>query len=55
MKLQILPLLAGAAFALAAVTSASAGTLDTIKSKGYLQCGVNPSLPGFGRSQAGSG
>ena len=28
--------------------TASAGTLDTVKSKGFLQCGVNSGLAGFG-------
>jgi general L-amino acid transport system substrate-binding protein len=36
-----------AALAISAV-SASAGTLDTVKQKGFVQCGVNPSLIGFG-------
>lgn len=29
------------------VGSAQAGTLDTVKSKGYIQCGVSQGLPGF--------
>jgi general L-amino acid transport system substrate-binding protein len=28
-------------------SAASAGTLDTVKAKGFLQCGVNTGLPGF--------
>jgi general L-amino acid transport system substrate-binding protein len=48
MKYHIVTLLAGAAMALAAVGSASAGTLDTVKAKGFVQCGVNTGLPGFG-------
>jgi len=48
MKNKLLPFLAGAALAVAAASSASAGTLDTIKSKGFVQCGVNTGLPGFG-------
>lgn len=28
-------------------TAASAGTLDDVKKKGFLQCGVNTGLPGF--------
>ena len=28
--------------------AASAGTLDTIKGRGYLTCGSHPALPGFG-------
>lgn len=30
-----------------AATSVSADTLDSVKSKGYLQCGVSTGLPGF--------
>ena len=44
------PLLAASMFALlgAVATPAMAGkTLDAIKSRGALNCGVNPSLPGF--------
>ncbi len=40
--------LAGAALAAAAVASASAGTLDQVKARGVLICGVNPGLAGFG-------
>jgi general L-amino acid transport system substrate-binding protein len=29
-------------------TAAHAGTLDRVKSRGYLQCGANPGLAGFG-------
>jgi general L-amino acid transport system substrate-binding protein len=29
------------------LTSASAATLDNVKSKGYIQCGVSTGLPGF--------
>lgn len=29
------------------VTSVSAGTLDDVKAKGYIQCGVDGGLPGF--------
>jgi len=46
MQKTIIPLLAGAALALTAV-SASAATLDDVKSKGTLQCGVSQGLPGF--------
>lgn len=46
MKKTILPLLATAAFGVA-VTAASAGTLDDIKAKGHVQCGVSQGLPGF--------
>ncbi|HSV00490.1 MAG TPA: amino acid ABC transporter substrate-binding protein [Roseiarcus sp.] len=40
--------LAGAAFGAATALSASAGTLDQIKARGQLICGVNPGLAGFG-------
>ncbi len=40
--------LAGAAFAVAAVFSAKAGTLDQAKTRGQLICGSNPGLAGFG-------
>ncbi len=35
--------------ALAAAGSAHAGTLDEVKARGALICGVNPSLAGFGQ------
>lgn len=35
-----------------AATSAIAGTLDDVKSKGFLQCGGNPGLTGFGAPDA---
>ena len=39
--------------ALAAALPAHAGkTLDTIKQRGQLVCGVNPSLPGFSAADA---
>jgi len=41
-----------AAFALVAVASASAGTLDQVKQKGFLQCGANTGLAGFGQPDA---
>ena len=48
-KHQMLSVLAGLAITLAgAAAPAFAGTLDTIKSKGFVQCGVNTGLPGFG-------
>lgn len=47
MKRTFLPALAGAALALSA-SFAGAATLDTVKQKGFLQCGVNTGLPGFG-------
>ena len=45
---QLKMLAAGAAVAVISVVgAASAATLDDVKSRGYLQCGVNTSLPGF--------
>jgi general L-amino acid transport system substrate-binding protein len=38
----------GAGLSLAAVTAAQAGTLDDVKAKGFIQCGSNTSLIGFG-------
>ena len=40
--------------ALSAIASqaARAGTLDTVKARGALQCGVHPALPGFGMPNA---
>ncbi|MCT8265715.1 MULTISPECIES: amino acid ABC transporter substrate-binding protein [Afifella] len=46
MKKSIVPLVAGAALAVTAV-SASAATLDDVKAKGSVQCGVSQGLPGF--------
>jgi general L-amino acid transport system substrate-binding protein len=46
MKTKILAAAFGAAFAFVA-TSAMAGTLDDIKKKGFLTCGVSQGLPGF--------
>jgi general L-amino acid transport system substrate-binding protein len=46
MRTRLLPIVAGAALSLAA-HSASATTLDNVKSKGFLQCGVNTGLLGF--------
>jgi general L-amino acid transport system substrate-binding protein len=37
--------MAGAAVAM--TTAASAGTMDDVKSKGFVQCGVSQGLPGF--------
>ncbi|HTJ59035.1 MAG TPA: amino acid ABC transporter substrate-binding protein [Devosiaceae bacterium] len=49
MKIKFLPIVAGAVLALAtAISAASAGTLDDVKAKGFVQCGVNTGLPGFG-------
>ncbi|MDW6021331.1 amino acid ABC transporter substrate-binding protein [Mesorhizobium sp. BAC0120] len=46
MKKILIGLLAAAAVG-SAVSAASAGTLDDVKKKGFLQCGVNTGLPGF--------
>ena len=44
-----LPLtLAAVGFILASALAAEAGTLDTVKSRGAMICGVNPGLAGFG-------
>ncbi len=51
MKRMILSLAFGAAAAFAA-TTASAGTLDTVKQKGLLTCGSNTGLAGFGQPDA---
>ena len=47
-------LISAAAGAIAALVSsvASAGTLDTVKQKGFLQCGANTGLAGFGQPDA---
>jgi general L-amino acid transport system substrate-binding protein len=48
MKNTLMSLALGAGLSLAAVTAAQAGTLDDVKAKGFIQCGSNPSLIGFG-------
>jgi general L-amino acid transport system substrate-binding protein len=48
MKNILVSLALGAGLSLAAVTAAQAGTLDDVKAKGFVQCGSNPSLIGFG-------
>jgi len=40
--------LMGLALVTAGFSSSSADTLDDVKAKGFVQCGVNPSLIGFG-------
>ncbi len=47
MKRKLLSLAFGAAAGVAAASSASAGTLDDVKAKGFLQCGVGQGLIGF--------
>ncbi|WP_321341275.1 amino acid ABC transporter substrate-binding protein [Breoghania sp.] len=46
MNMKILPLAVGAALGLA-VTAAHASTLEDVKAKGFVQCGVSQGLPGF--------
>ncbi|PLX39421.1 MAG: amino acid ABC transporter substrate-binding protein [Hyphomicrobiales bacterium] len=46
MKTKLMPVLIGATFA-AFATTASAATLDDVKAKGFIQCGVSQGLPGF--------
>src|SRR4051794_10535726 len=46
MKKILLPLLLGAAYGLSA-TVGSAATLNDVKAKGFVQCGVNTGLLGF--------
>jgi general L-amino acid transport system substrate-binding protein len=48
MKSRLLPIVAGAALSFVVVNAASATTLDEVKKKGFVQCGVNTGLLGFG-------
>ncbi|TMJ37524.1 MAG: amino acid ABC transporter substrate-binding protein [Alphaproteobacteria bacterium] len=48
MKSTLLSLALGVGLSVAAVSAASAGTLDDVKAKGFIQCGSNTSLIGFG-------
>lgn len=43
---KLLPVVFGAVVGMAA-SAASAGTLDDVKAKGFVQCGVSQGLPGF--------
>ncbi|MEI2386944.1 amino acid ABC transporter substrate-binding protein [Breoghania sp. JC706] len=43
---KFLPLVLGAALGMA-VTAASGATLDDVKAKGFVQCGMSQGLPGF--------
>lgn len=47
MKKIILPVLFGMAAMGVSAPSASANTLDDVKAKGFVQCGVSQGLPGF--------
>ena len=47
MRTRLLPIVVGAALSIAA-HGASATTLDDVKAKGFVQCGVNTGLLGFG-------
>jgi general L-amino acid transport system substrate-binding protein len=47
MKINLFSYAFGAAVGLVAASAASAATLDDVKGKGFLQCGVNTSLIGF--------
>lgn len=47
MKRTLLSLALGTAVSLAGISAASAGTLDDVKSKGFIQCGVSQGLIGF--------
>ena len=47
MKSKVMAWVLGAAVSAVAATAASAGTLDDVKTKGFVQCGVSQGLPGF--------
>lgn len=47
MKKSVLSGVIGAAALVLAVSAASASTLDDVKAKGFIQCGVSQGLPGF--------
>ena len=44
---KVTSLFIGAAVSVAAAGAAQAGTLDDVRQKGFLQCGVSQGLPGF--------
>jgi general L-amino acid transport system substrate-binding protein len=52
MKRKFMGLAFAATASLIAATAATAGTLDDVKAKGFVQCGVNPGLIGFGTPDA---
>ncbi len=47
MKRKVLSWVLGAAASAVAATAAAAGTLDDVKTKGFVQCGVTTGLIGF--------
>ena len=47
MKMKTIGILLGATVSLAAASAASAGTLEDVKQKGFVQCGVSQGLIGF--------
>ncbi len=47
MKSKVFAWVFGAAISAVAATAAQAGTLDDVKQKGFVQCGVSQGLPGF--------
>lgn len=47
MRSRVIPALLAAFLSAAAPAGALAGILDDVKARGTLNCGVNPSLPGF--------
>ena len=52
MKRKLIAWALGAAVSAIAAAAAQAGTLDDVKQKGFLQCGVNPGIVGFGSPDA---
>lgn len=52
MKKVIITTVMGAVASLALSAGASAATLDDVKSKGFVQCGVSQGLPGFSNPDA---
>ena len=52
MSNKFLPLVIGAAMGVAATTAAGATTLEDVKAKGFIQCGVSQGLPGFSNPDA---
>jgi general L-amino acid transport system substrate-binding protein len=52
MKRKLLSLVIGTAACIGLASAASAGTLDDVKAKGFLQCGVSTGLIGFAQPDA---